>query len=165
MRYQMQSKMISVGCGDTIVRDAQGQQIFAVDGSLGFSRKLDVKDMQGRVLAIIQQKVFSFSPTFEVKLGSGVSATMASKGGLFGPDLLKIFVAGQGEMEARGNFGKHDYAIFRVNWQIAKASPFTGDPSRYMGNPYVIDTDDHQDQILLLCCAAVIDQIHDLQSD
>ena len=55
MRYQLHGKLVSFG-GDYMIQDASGRDIFNVDSKLGFSRKLQLKDMQGNILANIQQK-------------------------------------------------------------------------------------------------------------
>ena len=86
-----------------------------------------------------------------------------SQNGLFGPDRLKIAVAGQGEIEARGKFASHEIAIFREGQQVAQFSK-AWIIRNTLGDPYGIEINDSQDQMLLLCCAVVIEEIHDLQT-
>ena len=86
-----------------------------------------------------------------------------SQKGLFGPDRLKITVAGRGEMEACGSFADHEIAIFLDGRKVSQFSRtlIAGSP---LGDPYGFEIEDSQDQLLLLCCAVVIDELHDLHT-
>ncbi len=116
--------------------------------------------MQGNILANIQKNWWS-ATTFKINLSSGLSAEMSRDGGFFGPHRFKIAVTGQGEMEARGSFLQRDYAVFRGARQVAQISKSWIAPGNTRGDPYGIETDDSQDQLLLLSCALVIGEIYD----
>jgi len=164
MRYQLHDKLVSFG-GGSIIQDTAGNDVYTVDTKgISLSKKLVFKDLQGNVLADIQQKVFSFSATFEVVLSHGLSAKMTRKGS-FGRDQLKIGVNGQDDMEARGNFAQHDYTIFHSGRQVARVSKTLSVPGNGLGDPYGMEIDDKEEQVLLLCSAVVIDAIHDLETD
>ncbi|MGB8214037.1 MAG: LURP-one-related family protein [Anaerolineales bacterium] len=163
MHYQLHQKLASFG-GGSIIQDEHGNVLYTVSSKIGLGKRLEFKDMQDNILVSIQQKAFSGSPTYEVKLSNGLSATMSRKG-LFGPDKLKIVVAGQGEMEGKGSFAKHELAILHEGRPVAKFSRTLVVGGNTQGDPYGIEIEDGQDQVLLLCCAVVMDEIHELQTD
>ena len=161
MRYQLHAKFISIGGSGSVIQDASGRDIFTVDSKiLSLRKKLELKDMQGNILADIQKNWWS-ATTFKIAFSSGLSAEMSRDGGFLGPHRFKIIVTGQDELEARGNFLQRDYAIFRGAQQLARISKAWIAPGNTRGDPYGIETDDSQDQLLLLSCAVVIGEIYD----
>jgi uncharacterized protein YxjI len=74
-------------------------------------------------------------------------------------DRLKIDVPGNDDLEARGNIFQHEYGIFRGTREVAHISKAW----IALGDTYGIDIDDDQDQVLILACAVVIDEILDMR--
>ncbi len=154
MRYTLKRKIVSIG-GDSMIKDAQGQDVYLVDGAaISIGRRLAIKDMQGRELATIHQKPIALRPTFDISINNGTNAKVTKKM-LSLRDQLKIAVDGSSDLEAHGNFLHHEYDIARSGREVAHVT------KKYIAltDSYTIDIDDDQDQVLLLACAVVIDEI------
>jgi uncharacterized protein YxjI len=157
MRYQLKNKLFSIG-GDAMIQDASGRDIFFVDGkAISLGRRLEIKDLQGNRLATIQQQLIALTPTFEIERGE-VRAKISMKL-LSLLDRLKIDVPGNDDLEARGNIFQHEYGIFRSGREVAHISKAW----IALSDTYGIDIDDDQDQVLILACAVVIDEILDMR--
>ncbi len=74
-------------------------------------------------------------------------------------DRLKIDVPGNDDLEARGDIFHHEYGIFRGSREVAHISKAW----IALSDTYGIDIDDDQDQVLILACAVVIDEILDMR--
>lgn len=158
VRYQLKDKLFSIG-GDAMIQDASGRDLLFVDGkAISLGRRLEIKDLEGNRLATIQQQLIALTPTFEIQLREGVSARISVKL-LSLRDRLKIDVPGNDDLEARGNIFQHEYGIFRGKRQVAHISKAWIS----LGDTYGIDIDDDQDQVLILACAVVIDEILDMR--
>lgn len=158
MRYQLREKLVSLG-GDAVITDEHGRVAYQVDGKVvSLGRRLVLNDARGKRAAVIQQRVIAFTPTFEVQVAGGSRATVSLKW-LTLLDRLKIDVPGWNDLEARGDLLHHEYGIFRGAREVARVS------KRWIAltDTYGIQIDDDQDQVLLLGCAVVIDEILDLR--
>ena len=158
MRYQLKDKLFSIG-GDAMIQDASGKDLLFVDGkAISLGRRLEIKDLQGNGLATIQQQLIALTPTFEIRKHDGVSAKISVKL-LSLLDRLKIDVPGNDDLEARGDIFHHEYGIFRGSREVAHISKAW----IALSDTYGIDIDDDQDQVLILACAVVIDEILDMR--
>lgn len=155
MRYVMKQKLLSWG-DDFHVRDEQGRDVFYVDGK-GFSlgNQLAFKDMQGRELAFIKQKLLAWGPTYEIHRDGTLAATV--KKDLFGffHHRFTVDVPGPDDLEAEGDFMDHEYTFTRGGRVVATVS------MRWFSfsDTYGIDIADGEDPVLILASAVVIDQI------
>jgi uncharacterized protein YxjI len=158
MRYQLKNKLFSIG-GDAMIQDASGRDLLFVDGkAISLGRRLEIKDLQGNRLATIQQQLIALTPTFEIRLSRGVCARISMK--LISlRDRLKIDLPGNDNLEARGNIFHHEYGIFCGGQEVAHISKAW----IALSDSYGIDIDDDQDQVLILACAVVIDEILDMR--
>jgi uncharacterized protein YxjI len=158
MRYQLKDKLFSIG-GDAMIQDASGRDLLFVDGkAISLGRRLEIKDLQGNKLATIQQQLIALTPTFEIHQHGEVRAKISMKL-LSLRDRLKIDVPGNDDMEARGDIFHHEYGIFRGGREVAHISKAW----IALSDTYGIDIDDDQDQVLVLACAVVIDEILDMR--
>jgi uncharacterized protein YxjI len=154
LRYTLKHKIFSIG-GDSTIKDQHGNDIYFVDGTaVSLGRRLSIQDMQGHELATIHQAAIALTPTFEIHEKDGVSARASMKL----PSLrvrLKIDVTGSDDLEAHGNLLHRKYEITRGHRQVAHVS------KRWiaLADTYSVEIDDDQDQVLLLACAVVIDEI------
>ncbi|HSU66040.1 MAG TPA: LURP-one-related family protein, partial [Tepidisphaeraceae bacterium] len=79
MRYVMKQKLWAWG-DDFTIKDESGADRFFVDGkALSFGDKLSLQDMGHNELAYIQQKVFSWGPTYEIYRSGQLYATVKEK--------------------------------------------------------------------------------------
>jgi uncharacterized protein YxjI len=158
MRYMLKNKLFSLG-GDSTIKDQHGHDIYLVDGAaISIGRRLAIKDMKGHELATIHQALISLTPTFEIHEKEGVSARVSMKL-LTLRDRLKIDVPGSDDLEAHGNLFHREYDIRRGRREVAHIS------KRWISltDSYGIEIDDDQDQVLLLACAVVIDEILEMR--
>jgi uncharacterized protein YxjI len=158
MRYTLKQKLFTIG-GDSRIQDEHGKDLYNVDGkAISIGRRLLIKDMRGRKLATIQQQVVALTPTFEVHVEGGTSARVSMKL-LTLLDRLKIDVPGWDDLEARGDLLNHEYAIVRGSREVAHVS------KRWIAlvDSYGVEIDDDQDQVLLLGCAVIVDEILDMK--
>jgi len=158
MRYTLKHKILSIG-GDSTIKDGHGKDVYFVDGAaISIGRRLVIKDMQGHELATIHQTPIALTPTFEIHEKNGGSARVSMKL-LSLRDRLKIDVPGSDDLEAHGNLFHHEYDIARGHREVAHVS------KRWIAltDSYGIEIDDDQDQVLLLACAVVIDEILEMK--
>jgi uncharacterized protein YxjI len=158
MRYTLKHKVFSIG-GDSMIKDRHGNDVYFVDGAaVSIGRRLVIKDLDGHELASIQQTPIALAPTFEIHVKDGGSARVFMKL-LSLKDRLKIDVPGSGDLEAHGDLFHHEYDIARRGREVAHVS------KRWIAltDSYGIEIDDDQDQLLLLACAVVIDEILEMR--
>lgn len=155
MRYLMRHKIFGIG-GDSMIRDAEGNDAFFVDGAaISLGRRLVIKDMQGREMATIQQRLISLTPAFEIHRTDGPSATISKK--LISPfvDRLKVDLPGWDDIEVVGDIFDHEYTFHRGGREVARVS------KRWfsIGDSYGVDIAPGQDDVLILASAVVIDEL------
>jgi uncharacterized protein YxjI len=158
MRYSLNHKLFGIG-GDSMIQDEQGRDLYFVDGAaISIGRRLVIKDLKGHELASIHQELIAFTPTFEIHVKKGTSARMSMKI-LTITDRLKIDVPGWDDLEAVGDLFHHEYRIQRGGRKLAEVS------KRWISllDSYGVEIDDGEDQLLLLSCAVVIDEILDMR--
>ena len=158
MRYTLKHKVFSIG-RDSMIKDGDGKDVYFVDGAaISIGRKLTIKDMAGNELASIHQKLIALTPSFEIHEKGGLSASVSMKL-LSLTDRLKIDVPGPDDLEARGNLLHHEYAIQRGGREVAHVS------KRWVAltDSYGVEIDNDQNQVLLLACAVVIDEILEMK--
>ncbi len=114
--------------------------------------------MQGNALATIHQELIALAPKFEIQIHDGVSAHVSMRL-LSLTDRLKIEVSDGEDLLAHGDIFHHEYDIERAGRDVAHIS------KKWVSlvDSYGIDISDDQNQLLLLCCAVVIDAILDLR--
>ena len=158
MRYTLKHKIISIG-GDSMIKDENGHDVYFVDGAaISIGRKLTIKDLKGQELATIHQILIALTPSFEIHVQDGLTAKVSMKL-LSLTDRLKIDLPGSDDLEARGNLFHHEYDILRGGREVAHVS------KRWVAltDSYGVEIDDNQDQVLLLACAVVIDEILEMK--
>lgn len=155
MRYVLREKWLSLGNDFTIV-DESNTPRFYVDGRVfSLGEKLSFQDMSGRELAFIRQRLLSWGPTYEVTREGKVLATVRKK--LFTLFRCKFFVdvPGPDDLEARGSFLDHEYTFDLRGSPVAEVS------KKWLAlrDSYTVDVGEQADDVLILCCAVIIDLI------
>jgi uncharacterized protein YxjI len=153
MRYLMKQDLFSWG-DDFTIKDASGNDAFLVDGA-GFSigAQLAFKDLAGRQLAFIKQRLFSWGPTYEIYQGDQVRAVVSKELFTLFSCSFTVDVPGPDDLQAEGDFLDLEYEFLRGERKVATVSKrwFT------LSDTYGIDIADGEDDILLLASAVVID--------
>lgn len=157
MRFVLRDKMFGLG-GDLTITDDHGRQSYFVDGKLfSLGRRLEIKDPAScEVLAVIQQRIISLLPTFEIHLPDGIHVTISKRISLL-TDRLKIDVPGPGDLDVHGDLFHHEYSIERQGREIAHVS------KRWVAlvDSYGVEVAEGVDPLLILASAVVIDELLD----
>ena len=155
MRYIMKQKLFSLG-GDFTIRDEAGRDVYFVDGKvLSLRGKLIFQDMNGNELAVVQKKLLSWGPTYEIYHAGDLKAVVKeSLFTLFGHRFTVDDEHGPGDLEARGNFTSHQYTFTRGGREVAQVSEswFT------LADTYGVDVAAGEDDVLILACTVVIER-------
>jgi uncharacterized protein YxjI len=158
MRYVMRQKLFAFG-EDFIIQDDAGQDVYFVDGkAFSIGERLSFQDMNGHELACIRQKLLAIGPTYEITSGGQLAAVV--KKHLF--SLLKVRftvdVPGPDDLEAQGNFTRHEYVFTRAGRTVATVSK----QWLSMSDTYGVDVAEGEDDVLILAATVVIDMVsHD----
>jgi uncharacterized protein YxjI len=157
MRFVLRDKMFGLG-GDLTITDEHGRQVYFVDGKLiSIGRRLEIKDPSSHeVLAVIQQRIISLLPAFEIHLPDRVTVTISKRISIL-TDRLKIDVPGPGDLDVHGDLFHHEYTVERGGRQVAHVS------KRWVSlvDSYGVDVAEGEDALLILCSAVVIDELLD----
>lgn len=157
MKLYMQQKIFSLR-DRFYIRDRHGENRYYVEGELlSLGNKLHIFDMQGRELALVQQKLLTFLPKYVVSVQGKEVAEIVKELTLFRPSYV---VNGPG-WKVTGDFWDHDYEI-KDGWNtIVRVSKewFT------WGDSYQLDIDDDVDPVLALAVVLAIDCVLDDQNN
>jgi uncharacterized protein YxjI len=153
MRYVMREKWLSFGNDFTIMDEQQTPRFFVDGRAFSLGEKLSFQNMNGQELAFIRQRLLSWGPTYEITHEGRLVATVKKK--LFTLFHCKFFVdvPGPDDLEARGNFLDHEYSFTLRGNPVAQVS------KKWIAwtDSYVVDIQPAVSDVLILCCAVVID--------
>src|ERR1700753_1351291 len=123
MRYIKKQKIFSMGA-DLPIRDENGNDVFFIDGKvLSLRDRAEFKDMAGNEVAVIQKKLLSWGPTYEIYHAGQVRAVVKeSLFTLFGHRFTVDDEHGPNDLEAKGNFTNHQYTFTRGGNVVAQVS-------------------------------------------
>ena len=155
MRYMMRQRILSWG-DDFSIKDADGQEIYYIDGKVfSFGHKLSILDRSRVALAQINQKLLSLGPQYEIIRGGETVAVV--KKHLFSPFRARftVDVPGPDDLEASGDFLDHEYVFERSGRVVARVSK----KWISLADTYTIDIEEQQDDVLVLAAAVVIDLV------
>jgi uncharacterized protein YxjI len=153
MRYIMKQKVFSLG-DKFAIRNEKDEDVFFVDGRVfSLGKQLSFEDAGGRELLFIKQKVLSFGPTYEIYRGEEHVATIKKELFTFFQCTFDVHVDGQGDLEAQGDFGDHEYVVTRDGEAVAQISKQWFSWS----DTYGVEVADSEDAALMLATTVVID--------
>jgi uncharacterized protein YxjI len=151
----MRKRLLSLAA-DFTIKDAAGNDVFFVDGKvLTLHDRLIFNDARGNELAVVQKKLLSWGPTYEIYHGGQLKAVV--KEALFtlmGHRFMVDDQYGPADLEARGNFTNHQYAFTRGGQPIAEVS----EAWFSLADTYGVDIAPGQDDVLILACTVVIER-------
>jgi len=153
MKYVMKEKWLSLG-NDFTITDEDKQPRFYVDGRVfSLGDKLSFQDMSGRELAFIRQRLLAWGPTYEIIQNECVVATVRKKIFTLFHCRFSVDVPGPDDLEARGDFFDHEYRFTLHGETVAEVS------KKWISwtDSYAIKIAPGVDDVLVLCCAVVID--------
>ena len=155
MRYIMRERILSWG-DDFTIRTADGEDAYYVDGKVfSFGNKLSFNDRQGAQVALIDQKLLSIGPQYEIIRGGETAAVVKKHLFTLFRGRFTVDVPGPDDLEAAGDFLDHEYTFERGGREVARVS------KRWFSfsDTYGIDIDDGEDDVLILAAAVVIDLV------
>ena len=154
MRYLMKEKILAWG-DDFTIRDESGREVFYVDGKIfSFGDKLSFRDVASKQeLAVIDQKLLSIGPTYEIYRGGRRAAVVKKKLFTMFRNKFSVDVPGPDDLEAKGDFINKDYTFTRHGRTVAEVSK----KWFRITDTYGIDIAPGEDDVLILASAVVID--------
>ncbi|HEX7859562.1 MAG TPA: LURP-one-related family protein [Verrucomicrobiae bacterium] len=155
MQYVMKEKWLAPG-NDFAITDNSGREVYYVDGrAFSLGDKLSFRDAGGREVAFIRQRLLSWGPTYEVTRDGQHVATVKKKLFTLLRHRFSVDVPGPNDLEAKGDFFEHEYEFLLRDRAVAQVS------KRWISltDSYGIKTAEGADDILILCCAVVIDLV------
>lgn len=155
MRYLMRERILSWG-DDFTIRDADGRDAYYVDGKvLAFGDKLSFRTSEGHELARIDQKLLSIGPQYEISRDGRTAAVVKKHLFSLFRARFTVDVPGPDDLEASGDFLRHEYVFTRKSGEVARVS------KRWfsLSDTYGIDIDEGEDDVLILASAVVIDLV------
>lgn len=157
MRYIMKEKFWSWG-DDFSVCDEHNRPKFFIDGqAFSWGNKLSFQDMSGRELAFIQQKLMSWMPKYEIYRGGEMFAEVVKEFSWFSKSFT-LDVPGPNDYSIDGSFWDHEYQFTRSGREVARVSKHFFSFS----DTYGVDIIEGEDDVAILSCVVVIDQVlHD----
>jgi uncharacterized protein YxjI len=150
----MKQKLFSF-TDDYKITDADGKDVYYVDGKLlSLGKNLSFQDMEQRELALIQQKLLNWGPTFEITHDGELVAVVKKELFTFFHCVFHVDEPGHDSLTAEGNFNDHEYVFTRAGQQVASVSKqwFT------FADTYGVEVEGDEDPVLILACTVVIDE-------
>jgi uncharacterized protein YxjI len=155
-RYQMRQRILSIGDDYTIEND-RGEHVFKLDGkALRVRRTILFKDMDGRELYKIQERMLHLRDSMEIEGPDGNRVAMVHKA-MITPlrERWVVNIEGGPDLHAHGNFVEHEYTIERDGGKVAEVS------KRWFRarDIYGVEVAPGENDVLILAVTAVIDQM------
>ena len=150
----MRQRMFSIGDDYTIEND-RGDHVFKLDGkALRVRKTILFKDMDGRELVKIQERMLHVRDSMEIEGPDGKRLAMVHKA-LITPlrERWVVDVEDGPDLHAQGNFVEHEYTIERDGDKVAEVS------KRWfrVRDTYGVEVFPGEDDMLILAATAVID--------
>ncbi|MCP5051434.1 MAG: hypothetical protein GY940_29980 [bacterium] len=153
-RYIMKQRFFTLG-EQFVIKDETRDPVFFVKGKVfSIGDKLSFRDMRGRELAYISQKLISLKPKYRIFRDQRLIANVVKKITLL-KDKYTINVPGPDDIKVRGNFGDYEYVFTRNGRNIAVVSK----KLFAWTDTYGIEIVPGEDDILILASAVVIDMV------
>ncbi len=157
MRLYIKEKVFSWSDRFT-VRDEFDHETYFVEGELfSLGKRLHLTDTQGRELACIQQKLWTFLPCYTVSMNGREVAQIRKEFTFF---LQRYVIEGLG-WEVEGSVWEHEYEIRKHGRRIVSISKewFT------WGDSYMLDIADPADALLALAVVLTIDCVAETRNN
>lgn len=132
------------------IYDESGKTVYIVKGQLAWGHCLKVFDALGNEIGMIQEKIFSFLPKFEIYLNDNYVGCISKEFTFFKPK----FNIDYNGWHVEGDFFEWDYSILDPSGQCVASV------SKQLFNwtdTYVIDVDEPQDALNALMLVLAID--------
>jgi len=150
--YFIDQKFWTVGDQFTI-SDEQGTPLFFVkERVITIGDRLSFMDARGKMIFNIKQKVLSLQKQFRIYTEKQLIAKVIKKIKPFN-DKFVIDLPGRDGYIVKGDFISHHYSFFRNGRKVAQISKKFGT----IGDNYMVQIGPHEDDLLILASAVIID--------
>jgi uncharacterized protein YxjI len=157
LRYRMRQNLVA-SSDDYWIENALGSRVFFVDVKAYRLREhLGFKDLQGKELAAIQERVMRIKDTYSIYRKGNVLATVKKTLVTQLYQRFDVHVAGAENMEVQGNIVEHEYEIYEGGNKKAEISK----KWFRIASSYGVDIVPGADDILILAITVVIDMMVD----
>ena len=129
--------------------DEYGNVVYTVEGKISWGKRLHVSDAAGNHIATLKQKVFAFTPTFEIYLGERYVGSIKKEFTIFKP----AFYIDCNGWQIEGNFLEWDYEIKDGDYVVAILQKKVMDWT----DTYLLDIKDEYDAVTVLMVALAVD--------
>ena len=131
------------------IYDEAGHTVFTVNGQFAWGKKLQINDALGYPVGLVQQKLFSFMPTFELYLGNRYVGNISKEFTFFRPS-FNIDCNG---WHIEGDWWEWDYGIYDGRGQLVA----TVSKEMAWTDTYYIDVVNDADVVTALMVVIAID--------
>lgn len=132
------------------IYDEAGNTVYTVKGQLSWGHCLKIFDAYGNEIGMVQEKIFTFLPKFEIYVGGNYVGCISKEFSFFKP----VFNIDYNGWHMEGDFFEWDYRILDSNgYDVAQVSKELFNWT----DTYVIDVYDPQDALSALMLVLAID--------
>lgn len=131
------------------IYDETGRTVYTVEGQLSLGHCLHILDSEGRHVATVQQKLFTFLPRFELFLGEQLLGCIQKEWSFLHPRFSLDFNG----WSVSGNFTEWNYTISQRGRSVAVISKQLW----HLTDTYHIDVADPRDALCALMVVLAID--------
>ena len=132
------------------IYNEEGDTVYTVEGQLAWGHKLKIYDSTGREAGMVQQRVLTLLPKFELYVGDTYAGCLSKEFTFFKPQYNIDFKG----WYVKGDFFEWDYSVFdRAGNVIATVSK----ELFHLTDTYVIDVQDPADGLSALMLVLAID--------
>ena len=157
MRYQIQSRVFSLG-GAFDITDDSGAVVYRVQGQiLSLGKSLDFSDAQDRPLAHIQQRLLTWTPAYDITRGGAPALTVHKEAFSWTPHFDIEGPAGVYTMD--GDWADWNFRVDDGGRTVAQISR----QFALFADCYGVEIAEGADAPMLLCLAIVMDEIINAQ--
>lgn len=157
MRFLLRHKTWSIADA-YIIKDGAGNPAFQIVGKwFSWGDKLSFRNMQGRELALIDQKMMSLYPRYDLKVNGTPYARIEKEFSWFNKKFT-LDLPGPNDIVITGNFWSSEYTFTRAGMVVATVS------KKFFNirETYGIEIMEGQELVPILATAVVIDLVcHD----
>ena len=132
------------------VYDESGDTVYTVKGQLAWGKCLKIFDRDGRELATVQQRVFSWLTTFDLYIGEAYAGCVRKEFSFFAPRFTIDFKG----WDVQGHYFEWDYEIYD---SVGDCKAVISKELFNWTDTYSIDVRDNDDALAALALVIAID--------
>lgn len=157
MIYRIRERFWSLGDNFTINNESD-EACFQVKGEVfSWGDSLSFQDASGSELAVIDQKLLTLMPRYQILIDGAVFAEVVKEWSWFSKSFT-LDVPGPNDYSIEGSFWEHDFTFNRKGRIVAHVNKHM----LSFSDSYGVEIIEGEDVVAILCTCIVIDQIlHD----